>query len=94
MPRLGFAVDFRRPPVGIFLCQTPDQDANFLADSRSPPTLSGPLTPIEAETGPMPADDGVRVYNGERFGPAGPELLQQDPEQSIRRTQAGRGVRA
>jgi hypothetical protein len=40
----------------------------------------------------MPADDGVRVYNDERFGPAGPELLQQDPEQSIRRTQAGRGV--
>jgi hypothetical protein len=37
----------------------------------------------------MPADDGVWVYNDERFGPAGPGLLQQDPEQSIRRTQAG-----
>ena len=82
-------MDFRRPPVGIFLCQAPDQDANFLADSRSAPTLSGPPTPIEAETGAMPADDGVWVYNDERFGPAGPELLQQDPEQSIRRTQAG-----
>ena len=53
------------------------------------PTLTGPPTPIEAETGAMPADDGVWVYNDERFGPAGPELLQQDPEQSIRRTQAG-----
>ena len=37
----------------------------------------------------MPADDGVGFYIDERFGPAGPELLQQDPEQSIRRTQAG-----
>ena len=52
-------MDFRRSPVGIFLCQAPDQDANFLADSRSPATLSGPPPPIEAETGAMPADDGV-----------------------------------
>ena len=37
----------------------------------------------------MPADDGVWVYYDERLAPAGPELLQQDPEQSIRRTQTG-----
>ena len=86
---LKLAVNPRRAPVGIFLCQAPDQDANFLADSRSPATLSGPPPPIEAETGAMPADDGVWVHNDKRFGPAGPKLLQQDPEQSIRRTQAG-----
>ena len=63
------------------MCQAPDQDANFLADSRSPATLSGPPPPIEAETGAMPADDAVWVHNDERFGPAGSELLQQDPEQ-------------
>ena len=34
-------------------------------------------------------DDGVWVHNDEPFGPTGPELLQHDPEQSIRRTQAG-----
>jgi hypothetical protein len=45
--------------------------------------------PIEAETDAMPADDGVWVYNDEHLGPAGPELLQQDLEQSIRRTQTG-----
>jgi hypothetical protein len=39
----------------------------------------------------MPPDDGVWVHNDERFGPAGPELSQQDPEQPIRRTQARSG---
>ena len=39
----------------------------------------------------MPADDGVWVRNDERFGPAGPELSQQDPEQPIRRIQARSG---
>ena len=84
-------MDFGSTPVRILLCQAPDQDANFLGDSRSAPTLSGPPTPIELETGAMPADDGVWVYNDERFGPAGPELSQQDPEQPIRRTQARSG---
>jgi hypothetical protein len=37
----------------------------------------------------MLVDDGVWVHNEERFGPAGPELLQQDPEQSVRRNEAG-----
>ena len=38
----------------------------------------------------MLADDGVWVHHDERFGPAGPELSQQDPEQPIRRAKRGR----
>ena len=47
---------------------------------ESSPGTIGPPTPIEAETGAMPADDGVWVHYNERFGPAGPELLQQGLE--------------
>jgi len=84
-------VDFGSTPFRILLCQAPDQDANFLGDSRSATAPPEPPAPIEAETGTMPTDDGVWVHNDERFGPAGPELSQQDPEQPIRRTQARSG---
>jgi hypothetical protein len=46
---------------------------------------------LEHETGGQLGDDGVWVHNDERFGPAGPELSQQDPEQPIRPTQARSG---
>jgi len=64
-------VDFGSTPVRILLCQAPDQDANFLGDSRSATAPPGPPTPIEAETGTMPADDGVWVYNATTLVPLG-----------------------
>lgn len=36
----------------------------------------------------MPAYDGVRIHEQERFGPAGPKLSQQDPEQPVQPMQA------
>jgi len=45
----------------------------------------------EHETGGQLGEDGVWVHNDERFGPAGPELSQQGPEQPIRPTKARSG---
>jgi hypothetical protein len=88
---LEFAVDLRRTPVRILLCQAPDQCADFLGDPRPAAAQPGSHTPIEAKTGAMPANDGVRVHNDERFRPSGPELSQQYPEQPIWRTQPRSG---
>jgi hypothetical protein len=55
---LQFAMELGCAPIRILLGQAPDQDANLFGDLR--PAAAGPRapTPVEAEAGAMPADDG------------------------------------
>ena len=62
-----------------------------LLPSPPPLPLSRGRRASEHETGGQLGDVGVWVHNDEPFGPAGPELSQQDPEQPIRPTQARSG---
>src|SRR5215467_10506410 len=52
---LQFAVDLRRAPIGVLLCQTPNQAPNLLADPRPAATRPRFPTPIQSETGPCQA---------------------------------------
>ena len=66
------------------------QEIDLLPSPRHCPCRAGARA-SEDETGGQLGDVGVWVHNDEPFGPAGPELSQQDPEQPIRRTQARSG---
>jgi hypothetical protein len=84
---LQLAVDLRRAPVGVLLCQAPNQDANFLGDSR--PAAKRPRfpTPVQAETSAMPTDDRFGLDDYQRILPARPSRSQDRPEESIQRAQ-------
>ena len=66
------------------------QEIDLLPSPRPCPSRAGARA-SDDETGGQLGDVGVWVHNDEPFGPAGPELSQQDPEQPIRPTQARSG---
>jgi len=80
---LQFAMDFRRAPICILIGQAPDQNANLFGDLRSAPAGTGAPTPVEAESGAMPPDDGFGLDDKENFGPTGPALAKGRPEDAI-----------
>jgi hypothetical protein len=50
-------MDLGCAPIQIFVGQAPDQDANLFGDLRPASAGTGAPTPVEAESGAMPADD-------------------------------------
>ena len=82
-----FTVDLRRAPVGVFLSQAPDEDADFLGDSRPATARPGSPPPVPAETGTMPADDRLRLDDQKHISPAGPGVSQNRPEQAVQKVQ-------
>jgi len=77
---LQLAVNPRRAPIGVLLCQAPNQAANFLGDPRPAATWPGFPTPIQAEASPMPTDNRFRPDDHQRILPARPGRPQQRPE--------------
>src|SRR5205823_13616393 len=61
-----FTLDLGSTPTGIFFRQAHDQFADLCGDPRSPSTPARFLTPVAAETGPVPADHGVGFDNNQR----------------------------
>src|SRR5215470_11336551 len=76
-------MDLRRSPTSVLLCQAPDQLTNLFRDLRSSAARPGAPTPVEAETGTMPAADSGRLHDDENVRPAGPKAAQGGPEESV-----------
>jgi hypothetical protein len=85
-----FPLDAWRAP-GILGGHPPDECSGLPRQRRAPGALSSPGQPIpvDAEPGAVPAHDGVRLDDGEGFGPAAPIPAQQDPEDPVRRPDVG-----
>ena len=84
-------MDLRRTPVGVFLCQPPDQDSEFRGDSWPAITPPGSPSPIHAETSPMPIDDRFGFHDYEHVLPASPDLPKGGPEYPVHRAQGRPG---
>ena len=65
--------------------RAPNQIAYLWRDPRSSRAAPRPPAPIPAETGAVPADDGLRLDDDQRIFPTGPAVAQCDPEQAIQR---------
>jgi hypothetical protein len=82
---LQFPVNPRRTPEGVGLGHPSDERADLRGDGRAagsvPTALPGPDEP---EAGPLPADDGVGLDDGESLRPAVPQVGQQDPDRMKR----------
>jgi hypothetical protein len=78
------AVDLRSTPVGILFRYTSNQGSDFGGDPR-PTTEACPRapSPVEPEPGSVPANHGVRLYNGQCLGPPRPDAAQNGPEQPV-----------
>jgi hypothetical protein len=82
---LKLAVDSRGSPARILFRHEPDRVTNLASYSGPPALASGSPPPIEAKTGAMPADYGFGLHDDEHLGPAGPDLPQCGPEQTVHR---------
>jgi hypothetical protein len=72
---LEFALDLPRPPA-ILEREAVDQLSQLPRDPRPPGPASGESAPIEPEALAVPADDGLRLDDDQRFLPARPKPLQ------------------
>ena len=91
---LQFAMDFGRAPVRIFIGQATDQNANLFGDLRPASAGTGAPTPVEAESGAMPTDDGFGLDDDKGFGPTGPTATEGNPEDPVQPVQLGPGTLA
>ena len=61
-----------------------DELSDFVGDPRPAWSVRSALpTPVEAETLPVPAEDGLRLDEDESATPSGPELGEPDSHESI-----------
>jgi hypothetical protein len=82
---LQFAMNLRRAPNRILRDPAKDEFAHFLADTSSSHAEPMPRQPrpIQLESRPMPADDGLRLNEDQCPLPFRPEPLQDPPEQLV-----------
>jgi len=84
---LKLAVDLRSAPVRILICYAADHGSNLDGDLR-PSSCTRAPAPVEPETGSVPPNHGLRLYNNEGLGPPRPQAAQNSPEQPVQRAQA------
>ena len=82
---LKFSVDLGGSPIRVLFHQTSDEVTNLFGDPRpAAPWLEAPA-PVAAETGAMPADHTLRLYDHEDISPAAPKSAEGRPEKSVKR---------
>jgi hypothetical protein len=86
-----FSVDLRSTPARILVRHPADERTDFVGDLGPTALRPGPPTPVEAETGAMPADDGLGLHDEEDVGPVGPNAAQGSPEEPVQPIQTGTG---
>jgi hypothetical protein len=84
---LQLAMDLGGAPLRIVFRQAPDQDTNLCGDLRAASAGPGAPTPVEAESGAMPADHGLGLDDNKDLGPTGPATAEGRPEDPIQRVQ-------
>jgi hypothetical protein len=82
---LQLTVDARRSPGRVLGNHAEDQVAQFSADRL--PSSTNPMPreprPVQLESGPMPANDGLRLDENQRTLPFRPTPSQDRPEQLV-----------
>ncbi len=74
----------RRTLGGIGPAHLKDELSDFVGDRRPAwPVRSALPTPVEAETLPVPAQDGLRLDEDESVTPSGPDPGEVGPQESI-----------
>ena len=91
---LQLTMDLGCAPIRILFGQAPDQDANLFGDLRPASAGTGALTPVEAESGTMPADDGFGLDNDENLDPTRPATAEGNPKDPVQPVQLGPGTLA
>jgi hypothetical protein len=86
-----FSVDLGSTPTGILFRHPADERPDFSGDLGPTALRPGPPTPVEAETGAMPADDSLWFHDEEDVGPAGPDAAQGSPEEPVQPIHMGTG---
>jgi len=78
------AVNSRRTPGGIGPVHLKDELSNVAGDWRSARWLRSALpTPVEAESLPLPAQDGLWFDQDQSLAPSGPDLGEPDPQKPV-----------
>ena len=82
---LQFPVNSRRAPGRVLGNHAEDEFAQFSADAFSSHAVSMPRepSPIQLESGPMPANNGLWLDKNQRLFPSRPEPLQDYPKQFV-----------
>src|ERR1035437_228978 len=78
---LKLSVDLGGSPIRVLIGQASDQNTNLIGDFRSAAAWPGSPTPVQTETGAVPADDGLGLHDDEDIGPAGPRAAKGRPEE-------------
>src|SRR5215468_4112243 len=86
-----FSVNLGCTPSGILFRHLADQGANLLGDLRPATARSRMPAPVEPETSPMPADDGLGFDNLEDIHPAGQQRDRVVQKSRSRAFRGGRG---
>src|SRR5262249_4044818 len=76
-------MDLGGSPVRILLRQSSDQPLDLIGDVRSAVSPAGSPTPIQPETGTVPADDRLGFNDDEDVPPARPHPPQRRPEETV-----------
>lgn len=86
---LQFAMDARRTPRRVLGDHAKDEFAKFFGDWLPVGATVFPRdpSPVQFESGAMPANNRFRLHDDQRFSPAGPQFPQYDPELSIMSTE-------
>ena len=85
-------VDPGSSPGRVFLSHRPDQIAKLSSDLGSAGVATRKQAPVAAETGAMPADDGLRFHDHQHARPFRPETSKAQPEETIAKPQLGSRV--
>src|SRR5437588_3917230 len=83
-------MDARRAPRRILSFHAADQVSDFFGYLRPPPSLpAGSPLPDQAVSSAMPSNHRCGLDENECFGPVGPDLTNEHPEQAIESLQLG-----
>jgi hypothetical protein len=76
-------VNSRCTPERVRNWHRPNQRADLSSDGRTPQPVAALPRPKEAESVPMPGDDGFGLHDNERRPPLAPDSGKPDPEQPV-----------
>ena len=82
-----FSVDLGGSPIRVLFSQASDQNTNLIGDLRAATAWPGSPTPVETETGAVPADDRLGLHDEEDVGPVGLKAAEGRPEEPVQGVQ-------
>jgi hypothetical protein len=84
-------VDPGGTPACILFRHPADEPSDLVGDLRPAAARAGSPTPVQAETGAMPADNGLRLHDDQDALPTRPKTTQSTPEEAVEGVQRRAG---